>query len=123
LAAGVLRLQDDRRQRQLLADRLAELAQAGVLAVPGEEVGQVANISGLRQSATDESGTELAEEAHRGCPGHTALVTIKPGWGGRPDEVTTKWVCPDPEANGQRRRAAPARTPPVVMGSPVLGAV
>jgi ParB family chromosome partitioning protein len=86
------RLRDQREEKRLVAERVAELTAAGVRVVT-EQTDQAVHLSRLRPTAQDPSGTELMLDAHQDCPGHAALVELRRAWGTQEATVTTAYVC------------------------------
>ena len=98
------RLRDDRDDAARIAARVAELTAAGIAVIEPDGVNGAAQISGLRPTADDASGTELTADAHAGCPGHAAHVEVRRRSWEREAPVRTVYWCTDPAGNGHTAR-------------------
>ena len=84
------RFRDRRVRRAGIAAKQDELREAGVRLASQRPDWRL----GLDR-LTDSEGTELTEESHKECQGHTAWV--ESSWDG---SIEVQWYCADPEANG-----------------------
>lgn len=103
------RLRDDRTDTALVAQKQAELTDAGVRVLtevstdPG--AGQEATsmrLTALRPTAESPSGTALPAEDHAGCPGHAATVRVRRFYNQEPQAEVEYW-CTDPTTHHAAR--------------------
>ncbi|ODU05228.1 MAG: hypothetical protein ABS81_08160 [Pseudonocardia sp. SCN 72-86] len=96
------RARNDLQDRQLLAAKTAELAEAGVTVLDDPHTTPGASaLTWLRPSPADPEGAELTAENHMHCPGRAAHLRVSRPWNSDHEpQVTVTWWCLDPTGNG-----------------------
>ncbi|GLZ28122.1 hypothetical protein Lesp02_03120 [Lentzea sp. NBRC 105346] len=101
-------LRRERADAAMLEPVLARLTTSNTKVVTDDDVTLDDNIKpldALRPSAGHEPGTELTMAAHKKCPGHAALVSLKGH--GKDRKVATTYVCTNYQMFGHAHRNTP----------------